>query len=313
MNAVPDPVRPSRSSFAVPVAGGDLHVGRWDLLDPAPSGAPVVVALHGITAHHLSWPLVVDALVGGEVASLVAPDLRGRGRSRHLPPDVGLAAHADDVAAVIAHLDLAPGTPVVLVGHSMGGFVGLVLAHRHPDLVDGLVLVDGGLPLAPAEEETTAAGLALIRQRLETTFPSTESYVEVFRAHPAFAGDWSETVAEYARYDAVETEGGVRASADIEAVVTDQGEVLGGAEHAAAVEALRSGGIEVPVTFLRAPAGFLDDPPGLYAADTVARFATEFPSVRFGEVEGVNHYTIVLGVTGAQAVAEAVREVGARL
>ena len=35
----------------------------------------------------------------------------------------------------------------VVVGHSMGGFVAVVLAHHHPERVRRLVLIDGGLPL----------------------------------------------------------------------------------------------------------------------------------------------------------------------
>lgn len=301
------------TTFDVPVDGGDLRVGRWDPETTARDGAPVVVAIHGITAHHLSWPFVARDLDCGEVATLVAPDLRGRGRSRDLPPDVGLAAHADDVAALIRHLDLADGTPVIVLGHSMGGFVGLVLAHRHPDLVDALVLIDGGLPFPPADQESTAAGLELIKQRLQTSFPSAEAYVEVFRAHPAFAHDWSEVAEEYARYDALEEESGYRSSAVLDAVVVDQGDVMGGADHAAAASALGAGEIDVPTVFMRAPRGFVDDPPGLYAPDTVAGFAATYPSVDVQEVDRVNHYTIVMGETGARVVADTVRDLAARL
>jgi pimeloyl-ACP methyl ester carboxylesterase len=45
---------------------------------------------------------------------------------------------ADDVAALLADLDTGP---VVLAGHSMGGYVALAFARRHPELLRGLVLV----------------------------------------------------------------------------------------------------------------------------------------------------------------------------
>src|SRR5690606_30076261 len=70
----------------VPVAGGTLRVGVWEPVGPlatGPDGAPLpsVVLVHGITASHRAWPAVVAALAGRRV---VAPDLRGRGRSNHL-------------------------------------------------------------------------------------------------------------------------------------------------------------------------------------------------------------------------------------
>ena len=282
----------SPSTPVVPVSGGDLAVGRW-----GGEGKPVVLGLHGITSHHRSWPFVADALSDHR---FVAPDLRGRGRSRDLPGPWGMAAHADDAAAV---LRAQTTEPAVVVGHSMGAFVALVLAHRHPDLVSRLVLVDGGLPFAPAELETTRAALGTIRERLETTFDSTEAYVGFFRAHPAFARDWTPQAEAYAAYDALPVPGGVRPSAQVEAVLADQADILDGSALPAALAARRH-----PTTFLHAPRGFVDDPPGLYAPETVARLAEREPDLEVRPVAEVNHYTIVLSERGAGAVAAAVRE-----
>ncbi|MEU6476573.1 alpha/beta fold hydrolase [Streptomyces sp. NPDC047017] len=57
--------------------GGDLTVPRRPAADP---GAPVVLALHGITANGLMWARVAHHLAGR--VTLVAPDLRGRGPQR---------------------------------------------------------------------------------------------------------------------------------------------------------------------------------------------------------------------------------------
>src|SRR5512140_1393387 len=122
----------------VPVAGGSLRLATW-----AGTGSPVL-AVHGITSSSRSWPFLAQELD----RPLVAPDLRGRGRSNRLPGPYGLAAHAEDCAAV---LEAVADEPVVAVGHSMGGFVATVLAARRPDLVRGVVLVDGGLPFPQAD------------------------------------------------------------------------------------------------------------------------------------------------------------------
>jgi pimeloyl-ACP methyl ester carboxylesterase len=55
-----------------------------------------------------------------------------------------LAAHGEDLVAVLDHAGVERAT---VVGHSMGGFVAAVAAHRHPERVERLVLVDGSLPL----------------------------------------------------------------------------------------------------------------------------------------------------------------------
>src|SRR5471032_539016 len=104
----------------VPVDGGTLRVGDWDPEDPA---APTVVAAHGITASHLAWAMVAAAI---PQVRLIAPDLRGRGRSAGLPGPSGMARHAADLQAVIQALELPRA---ILVGHSMGGFVAVVTAH----------------------------------------------------------------------------------------------------------------------------------------------------------------------------------------
>lgn len=287
--------RATASAIAVP--GGDLTVGTWGPVVGNGFAEPVVVAVHGITATHRSWPFLAAALPD---RTLVAPDLRGRGGSRGLPGPFGLAAHADDVATVVRAV--SPGRPVDLVGHSMGAFVAVVLADRHPDLVHRLVLVDGGLPFAPAEQGTTEAALAAIRARLEARFESAEAYVDLFRTHPAFAADWTPEAEAYALYDAVEREPGTfGSSASVEAVLADQADITDGSSLGAALA-------ELPrATFLHARRGFVDDPPGLYAADTVEELATRFPQVTTRLVDGVNHYTVVLSERGAAAIADAVR------
>ena len=272
----------------VPVSGGTLRVASW-----AGTGAPVL-AIHGITSSSRSWPFLAAALE----SPVLAPDLRGRGRSNSLPAPFGMSAHADDCAAVI---EAAGGVPVVVVGHSMGGFVATVLAARRPDLVRALVLVDGGLPFPPADEEATLAGLAPIKQRLLATYTRGE-YRDWFRRHPAFAHDWTPEVEAYADYDLPDDPG--RPSADPHVVEADQVDMVRGTAYAEALERVLP-----PRVFLHAPRGFADDPPGLYPQATVDDLARRWPEVDVRPVPDVNHYTIVLSRRGADAVAQAVRDV----
>jgi pimeloyl-ACP methyl ester carboxylesterase len=86
------------------------------------SGEPLLVLLHGLGATGDVWggwrPLLARRWPG----RWVAPDLPGHGGS---PP---LAAYTfDGLAAAVAAI-IAPGSRVVVLGHSLGGVVGLALA-----------------------------------------------------------------------------------------------------------------------------------------------------------------------------------------
>ena len=73
-----------------------------------------------------------------------APTLTGLGERAHqLAPDVDLAVHVQDVAAVLTYEDLRA---VVLVGHSYGGMVITGVAARLPERLAHLVYLDAFLP-----------------------------------------------------------------------------------------------------------------------------------------------------------------------
>lgn len=289
--------RPAET-FSVPVAGGALHVARWD----GDGDAPVVVAAHGITATHMEWPAVAEAL-GGDV-TLVAPDLRGRGRSNALPGPYGMAAHADDMAAV---LDAVGVERAVVVGHSMGAYVAVVMAARFPARVSGLVLVDGGLPLpVPAGlsvDEILDAVIGPAMARLSMCFESREAYREFWRAHPAFK-EWTPEVQAYVDYDLVGQEPELRSSASADAVRGDAQDTLVAADRI--VDALDR--LPCPAVLLRAPRGMFDQEGGLLPDDVVQEWRHRQPLLADVLVPGVNHYTITISRHGAATVADAIRK-----
>lgn len=114
-----------------------------------PEGAPTVVLLHGwLASGGLNWFRTFDVL--GERYRVVAPDLRGHGRGIRSRRRFRLADCADDVAALIDHLDTGP---VIVVGYSLGGPVAQLLWRRRPDLVQGMVLVATSHHLMPGMRE----------------------------------------------------------------------------------------------------------------------------------------------------------------
>jgi lipase len=280
----------------VPTGGGTLRVGEWGPDDPA---APTVVAVHGITASHLAWAVIAEAM---PQVRLIAPDLRGRGRSAGLPGPYGMARHAADLEAVIEALELPRA---ILLGHSMGAFVAVATASRYPDRFSEVFLVDGGLPLAiPAgisQEDLLEATLGPAARRLSMTFPDRATYLEFWKGHPAFADDWSQAVVDYASYDLTGTEPELRPSASLEAVKQDSIDLYDRESVLATLAGLRQ-----PVSLMTAPRGLLNQTPGLYSPSEIERWKVQLPAMTFREVPDVNHYTIVMGAAGAAVVAREV-------
>ena len=286
----------------VPVAGGELTVGRWG------TGTIPVLASHGITANHRSFAEVAHQLrSSGADVTFTAVDHRGRGGSSSLPGPYGLEAHARDLLAVADHLDAAD---LVLVGHSMGAYVVACAAELAPERVRGVVLIDGALPIPlslPEDtdiEEVVRSVIGPALDRLDATFGSPEEYVAMWRAHPAVGGGYFTDVAEaYVRYDLVREGDRWRSPVDKAAVLEDGRSVMVDEGPRTAVTRL-----DLPTTLLWAPRGILDDEPGLLPPEVINEVVPTLPHVEARLVDDTNHYSLVLTERGARAVAEAVAD-----
>jgi len=286
-----------RHEIDVPVSGGMLHVGVWEA---EAADAPTALLIHGVTSSHLAWPFVADRLPG---VRLIAPDLRGRGRSNALPGPAGMAAHAADMVALLDALGIER---TVVVGHSMGAFVSVVLADLHPDRVSSLVLIDGGFPLdVPAGlDPDTAIRLVLgpTAERLDMRFASTEDYLDFWRAHPAFVHAWTPELEAYLAYDLVDDgDGGLRPATAYATVVDDTVDMNTGTTVPDALRRLRQ-----PMRLLTVPRGLQDEEPGLYPPAYLGRLLEAYPAVAHRRIEGFNHYTIVMSPEGADVVASGI-------
>ena len=133
------------------VAGGDAAAGGGRTIMTADGirlayrvhgdpEAPPIVLLHGLGEAASSWDGVARALADRH--RLYIPDMRGHGAS-DWPGTYSLALMRDDVASMLVTLRLRR---VDVVGHSMGGVVGYLLAAERPDLVGRLVLEEAPAP-----------------------------------------------------------------------------------------------------------------------------------------------------------------------
>jgi len=128
-------------SLGVHVHGVRLHVE-----DTGGSGPPVVFS-HGLLLSSRLWDEQIAALRGSY--RCIAYDHRGQGRSE-VPRDrcIGMDQLAADAAALVEGLGAAP---CHFVGLSMGGFVGLRLAARRPELLRSLTLLETSADPEPPE------------------------------------------------------------------------------------------------------------------------------------------------------------------
>lgn len=277
----------------VDVGDGDLAVTEF-----GPADAPAVLAIHGVTSTSRAWLALARHLSD---VRLIAPDLRGRGRSRALPPSTGLRHHAADLGRLLDALDL---DRVPVVAHSMGAFVAVALAAQRPDAVASLLLIDGGYPLqrpaGVADDDLSATVLGPIAARLSREFPTREAYRDFWREHPAFHGAFTADIAEYADYDLVGEPPHLRTASTIEAIAADSLDLYGPGWY---LDALA--GLGIPAPLLRAPRGLLDEPGGLYPG--LPESPPLAPTMRVTDVDDVNHYTILMTDPGAGVVADALR------
>lgn len=95
-----------------------------------------VVFCHGLFGQGRNWTQIAKALADEHRTLLV--DLPHHGRSPWRPT-FDYVAMADEVADLLASLGDGPSA---LVGHSMGGKVAMLVALRHPELVERLCVVD---------------------------------------------------------------------------------------------------------------------------------------------------------------------------
>ncbi len=108
---------------------------RLHLLEWGEAGRPLILLLHSLAAHSHWWDRVAPRWA--RRFHLLALDFRGHGLSEWTD-----AYTFDDYAKDVAQVVAQTSGEAVVVGHSMGAYVGGTLAAARPDLVRGLVIAD---------------------------------------------------------------------------------------------------------------------------------------------------------------------------
>ena len=100
------------------------------------SGTPLLL-IHGLGSSTLDWEYQIPTL--SQHYRVISLDLRGHGRSDKPRERYSIAGFAEDVAALVEHLNLPP---VHLVGISMGGMTGFQVGVDYPQLLKSLTIVN---------------------------------------------------------------------------------------------------------------------------------------------------------------------------
>ena len=137
----------------------------------------LVVFLHGANDQSGAWARVVGPVKARH--RVLVPDLPGHGGSGPKDGPLGVADLYAGVEALLAAE--TRGERATLVGNSMGGWLAMLYAHRHPDRVSGVVLVNGAalrgdgseakVNLLPTTREEARATMFAVTSRANPPVP----------------------------------------------------------------------------------------------------------------------------------------------
>ncbi|MDP9139284.1 MAG: alpha/beta fold hydrolase, partial [Pseudomonadota bacterium] len=121
-----------------------IKIKDWELhYEQAGSGAPLLL-IHGLGSGSADWQAQIEHF--SRHYSVIAPDLRGHGRSGRPAPPYQMSDFADDLIALMDALSL-PDAHVV--GISLGGGIAFQLAVQAPKRLRSLTIVNSGPELIP--------------------------------------------------------------------------------------------------------------------------------------------------------------------
>ena len=155
------------------------------------TGSPILL-VHGFPLSSKLWNPIVPKLE--QEYRLIVPDLRGHGRSE-ASPAVTMAEYADDLATLLDRI--GETGPVVLVGMSMGGYIGFEFYRRYRDRVRAMILTN---TRAQADDPQGAQGRRELARRTEQegSAPVVEAMLpQLFgvSASQQLRDEWSEIMA----------------------------------------------------------------------------------------------------------------------
>ena len=255
--------------------GIEMQLAVWE------GGGKTILCLHGLTANCRCWDVIASALAPQH--RILTVDLRGRGLSEKPPTGYSEKHHAGDIRSLMDNMGL---NRVVIMGHSLGGYIAMRLAADYPDRIEGLILVDAGGDLTQEHWDRVGVAIRISVDRLDRIFSSWNDFIEMMKKAPPLQ-PWSPAIEAYFRYDMEEVEGGVRSRIRKESILEEMAN-----KRETGIAHLYSK-IACPVLILRATDGILAGDDILLPEPAVERMVKEIPDARRFDVIGTNHYGII--------------------
>ena len=241
-----------------------------------------VLCIHGLTANCRSWDVMAATLAPDH--SIIGIDLRGRGRSDKPATGYSLQHHIRDMVCVLDDLEQERG---ILMGHSLGAFISLAFAANYPQRTEKIILMDGGGELTQDQWDQVSLAIKPSLERLGKVFPSFDAYVDHMKLAP-FLQPWSPAIEDYFRYESETVEGGVRSRikpANIQEEVQNIQQEVPSQYYPK---------VTCPALILRATNGILSSDDLVLPESAVDKMVSEIPDARRIDVQGTNHFSILL-------------------
>jgi pimeloyl-ACP methyl ester carboxylesterase len=241
-----------------------------------------VFCLHGLTANCRCWDVMAKSLTPAH--AMTAMDFRGRGLSDKPSSGYSWQQHVGDLYCVLEDLGLEK---VALLGHSLGAYVALAFAAKYPDRVEKLILMDGGGDLPQEQWDKINLVIKPSLDRLGQVFPSFAAYIQNMKQAPILQ-PWSQAIEDYFRYESEDVEGGVRSRIHPEHIEEEIRNIYKETPSAYYPK------VKCPVLLVRATDGILSRDDLVVPLQAAERMLREIPDARCVDIQGTNHYSILL-------------------
>ena len=120
-----------------------------------------LLLIHGFPLASTMWEFQIEDL--GNLARIIAPDLRGHGRSDTVSGPYTVAGLAEDCIGLLDTLSIF--RPAIICGLSMGGYIAFEIYRRFPERVAGLILTaTWARPDTPEGQVGRDKGIALVEK-----------------------------------------------------------------------------------------------------------------------------------------------------